>query len=137
MSHRDCGSYRHLVVFHSNAKLHQRQCKRIKGTRQASHDNEHYDNINDHRRTHDLDDRNVDCHNNHVCASKHQRRHRRKGRNRSGSQANLRIQIDIVVGERELPELLAARSAGAAPLHQGQPGYSTRLDRGGDGVACE
>lgn len=32
----------------------------------------------------------------------------------------------------------AVRAAGAAPLHAGQPGYETpRLDRDGDGVACE
>jgi hypothetical protein len=30
-----------------------------------------------------------------------------------------------------------ARADGAAPLYAGQPGYSTRLDRDGDGVACE
>ncbi|MFC4603109.1 excalibur calcium-binding domain-containing protein [Rhodococcus kronopolitis] len=28
------------------------------------------------------------------------------------------------------------RAAGAAPIHRGQPGYSTDLDRDGDGVAC-
>ncbi|MGV9713639.1 GmrSD restriction endonuclease domain-containing protein [Gordonia sp. NPDC003424] len=31
----------------------------------------------------------------------------------------------------------AARAAGAAPLYRGQPGYSSRLDRDNDGVACE
>ena len=32
----------------------------------------------------------------------------------------------------------AVRNAGAAPLHRGEPGYETpRLDRDGDGVACE
>jgi hypothetical protein len=31
----------------------------------------------------------------------------------------------------------AARAAGAAPIHVGQPGYSRRLDRDGDGIACE
>lgn len=31
----------------------------------------------------------------------------------------------------------AARAAGAAPLRRGEPGYSTRLDRDRDGVACE
>ena len=31
----------------------------------------------------------------------------------------------------------AAEVAGAAPLYAGQPGYSTKLDRDGDGVACE
>ncbi|WP_338026339.1 excalibur calcium-binding domain-containing protein [Cohnella algarum] len=31
----------------------------------------------------------------------------------------------------------AAREAGAAPLYVGDPGYSKKLDRDGDGVACE
>ncbi len=31
----------------------------------------------------------------------------------------------------------AARAAGAAPLHVGDPGYRSGLDRDGDGVACE
>lgn len=30
-----------------------------------------------------------------------------------------------------------ARAAGAAPVRRGQPGYSSRLDRDGDGVGCE
>ncbi len=30
-----------------------------------------------------------------------------------------------------------AKAAGAAPLHRGDPGYSSDLDRDGDGVACE
>lgn len=31
----------------------------------------------------------------------------------------------------------AARNAGVAPLYKGDPGYSKKLDRDGDGVACE
>lgn len=31
----------------------------------------------------------------------------------------------------------AARAAGAAPVRRGDPGYSTRLDRDGDGTGCE
>jgi len=31
----------------------------------------------------------------------------------------------------------AVRSAGAAPLRRGEPGYHPQLDRDGDGVACE
>ncbi|MCU1604187.1 MAG: Excalibur calcium-binding protein [Modestobacter sp.] len=31
----------------------------------------------------------------------------------------------------------AARAAGAAPLHRGDPGYSTAMDGDGDGTACE
>ena len=30
-----------------------------------------------------------------------------------------------------------ARAAGAAPLHQGDPGYRSGLDRDGDGIACD
>lgn len=30
-----------------------------------------------------------------------------------------------------------AKAAGAAPIYVGQPGYSTKLDRDKDGVACE
>ena len=31
----------------------------------------------------------------------------------------------------------AARDAGAAPVHRGDPGYAPHLDRDGDGVGCE
>ncbi|MGO4699444.1 MBL fold metallo-hydrolase [Paenibacillus sp. 2TAB26] len=31
----------------------------------------------------------------------------------------------------------AVKAAGAAPIHKGDAGYSTKLDRDGDGVACE
>jgi hypothetical protein len=31
----------------------------------------------------------------------------------------------------------AVREAGAAPIYKGQPGYSTKLDRDGDGIACD
>jgi outer membrane biosynthesis protein TonB len=31
----------------------------------------------------------------------------------------------------------AVRAAGAAPIYRGEPGYSSKLDRDGDGVACE
>lgn len=30
-----------------------------------------------------------------------------------------------------------AREAGAAPIYRGEPGYAKKLDRDGDGVACE
>lgn len=30
-----------------------------------------------------------------------------------------------------------ARAAGAAPIHRGEPGYASKLDRDDDGVACE
>lgn len=31
----------------------------------------------------------------------------------------------------------AVRAAGKAPIRRGDPGYSTKLDRDGDGIACE
>ncbi|NMM24197.1 MAG: DUF1524 domain-containing protein [Phycicoccus sp.] len=31
----------------------------------------------------------------------------------------------------------AVRAAGAAPIHRGDPGYASRLDRDGDGIGCE
>jgi micrococcal nuclease len=31
----------------------------------------------------------------------------------------------------------AARAAGAAPVHRGEPGYAPKLDRDGDGIGCE
>ena len=31
----------------------------------------------------------------------------------------------------------AARAAGAAPIHIGEPGYEPRLDADNDGIACE
>ena len=35
------------------------------------------------------------------------------------------------------PNCAAARAAGAAPVHVGDPGYSTKLDGDRDGIACE
>ncbi|WP_083629596.1 excalibur calcium-binding domain-containing protein [Sphingomonas koreensis] len=35
------------------------------------------------------------------------------------------------------PNCAAARAAAAAPIRAGDPGYSRRLDRDGDGIACE
>lgn len=35
------------------------------------------------------------------------------------------------------PNCAAARAAGAAPLYEGDSGYSLRLDRDRDGIACE
>ncbi|MFI6366029.1 excalibur calcium-binding domain-containing protein [Nocardia sp. NPDC050630] len=35
------------------------------------------------------------------------------------------------------PNCDAARAAGAAPLHRGDPGYRSKLDRDNDGIACE
>lgn len=31
----------------------------------------------------------------------------------------------------------AARAAGVAPIHEGEPGYREEMDGDGDGIACE
>jgi hypothetical protein len=38
---------------------------------------------------------------------------------------------------RPFPNCAAARAVGAAPVMIGDPGYSRRLDRDGDGIGCE
>ncbi|SFD34095.1 excalibur calcium-binding domain-containing protein [Bacillus sp. UNCCL81] len=35
------------------------------------------------------------------------------------------------------PNCSAVEAAGAAPIHRGEPGYSTKLDRDRDGIACD
>ena len=40
-------------------------------------------------------------------------------------------------GSAYYPNCASARAAGAAPIRAGEPGYSRRLDRDGDGIACE
>jgi hypothetical protein len=41
------------------------------------------------------------------------------------------------LGGTHYPNCTAARAADAAPLRRGEPGYRPRLDRDGDGIACE
>lgn len=40
-------------------------------------------------------------------------------------------------GDAYYPNCAAARAAGVAPIRRGQPGYSGKLDRDDDGIACE
>lgn len=40
-------------------------------------------------------------------------------------------------GDTTYANCSAVRAAGAAPIHRGDPGYGSHLDRDGDGVACE
>ncbi|MCB1257107.1 MAG: excalibur calcium-binding domain-containing protein [Microthrixaceae bacterium] len=35
------------------------------------------------------------------------------------------------------PNCAAARAAGVTPIYRGEPGYSSKLDRDGNGIACE
>lgn len=40
-------------------------------------------------------------------------------------------------GGRAFRNCAEARAAGAAPVRRGDPGYSPKLDRDGDGIGCE
>lgn len=42
-----------------------------------------------------------------------------------------------VVSTTSYANCAAARMAGVAPLHRGDTGYAPKLDRDGDGIACE
>ncbi|WP_269456852.1 excalibur calcium-binding domain-containing protein [Bifidobacterium animalis] len=57
--------------------------------------------------------------------------------------ANEKFHIACENGRMAGPLPLSSRNcmhgpqAGKAPLHRGQPGYAPKLDRDGDGIACE
>lgn len=73
------------------------------------------------------------CHNNRKTGDYHC--HRRG----QASQAPSRLGLVSLSGSgggafRNCSE---ARAAGAAPVRAGDPGYSRKLDRDGDGIGCE
>ncbi|UZK71095.1 excalibur calcium-binding domain-containing protein [Sphingomonas sp. S1-29] len=43
----------------------------------------------------------------------------------------------LTKGSGAFANCAAARAAGAAPVRVGDPGYSSHLDRNGDGIGCE
>lgn len=79
------------------------------------------------------------CHNNRKTGDYHC--HRSGGGQPSGyrpstSSASSALQPSDAAGA-PFPNCAAARAAGAAPVRRGDPGYSSRLDRDGDGIGCE
>lgn len=68
------------------------------------------------------------CHNNRKTGEYHCHRNRRP------TQQAPTVQLR---GGVYFANCDAARAAGAAPIHRGQPGYRPALDRDNDGVACE
>lgn len=51
--------------------------------------------------------------------------------------AKVKAAAEAAAADVYYPNCSAVRAAGAAPILVGQPGYSRKLDRDGDGVACE
>lgn len=47
------------------------------------------------------------------------------------------VPTTVSSGSTSYANCAAARAAGAAPVHRGEPGYGPHLDRDGDGVGCE
>lgn len=59
---------------------------------------------------------------------------------RGGSKARVKAParaLGVVSRGASFANCAAARDAGAAPVRRGDPGYSARLDRDGDGIGCE
>ena len=57
--------------------------------------------------------------------------------NTGGSSSSYTPPAQSSGGNVYYPNCDAVRAAGKAPLYRGQPGYSTKLDRDKDGIACE
>lgn len=86
------------------------------------------------------------CHNNRKTGDYHC--HRGPARSnalpRYAPQRSDRLDAPLNLSPRKqrgpgtaFPNCAAARAAGAAPVHRGDPGYGPHLDRDNDGVGCE
>ena len=69
------------------------------------------------------------CHNNRKTGDYHC--------HRAQATAPPTVQSLRSAGKVEFANCAEARAAGAAPVRRGDPGYSRKLDRDGDGVGCE
>lgn len=74
------------------------------------------------------------CHTDHKGGTGYHC-HRKAGSARRASSAQ--ALVGTGAGSTYFANCSAARAAGAAPVRAGQPGYSRKLDRDGDGVGCE
>ena len=74
------------------------------------------------------------CHNNRKTGEYHC--HRGPAAQAPRAAANL-TGARTVRANVEYANCSEARAAGAAPVRRGDPGYSPKLDRDGDGVGCE
>ena len=72
------------------------------------------------------------CHNNRKTGDYHCHRSSRIAR-----KAIAPNRAYTALGSTYFRNCTAARTAGAAPVRVGDPGYARHLDRDGDGVGCE
>lgn len=73
------------------------------------------------------------CHNNRKTGDYHCH----GGNRSSASSASKRRSLLSGSAGGAFRNCTAARAAGAAPVHAGDPGYGPHLDRDGDGIGCE
>ena len=73
------------------------------------------------------------CHNNRKTGDYHCHR----GPAAAAPRANYLTSPSRARAGAEYANCSEARAAGAAPVRRGDPGYSPKLDRDGDGVGCE
>lgn len=59
------------------------------------------------------------------------------GSSRRGSRRSRGMSLRGGGGSAYYANCSQARAEGAAPIRSGDPGYSRKLDRDGDGIACE
>jgi hypothetical protein len=74
------------------------------------------------------------CHNDRKNGGYHCHR---KQSGVGAAPGKVRSFVARAAGGAYYPNCSAARAAGAAPIRRGDDGYSRKLDRDGDGVACE
>lgn len=82
------------------------------------------------------------CHTNRKTGDYHCHRKGAAKPARSPYQSDLNggattLRASSRLGGRVFANCSEARSAGAAPVREGDPGYSRKLDRDGDGIGCE
>lgn len=79
------------------------------------------------------------CHNNRKTGDYHCHRGSAKPAAAPAYESPYRTDLNATSGStgRAFANCSEARAAGAAPVRRGDPGYSGKLDRDGDGVGCE
>lgn len=73
------------------------------------------------------------CHTNHKTGDYHCHR----GARASSPIGTRNVGLVSGRGAGAFKNCTAARAAGAAPVHRGDPGYGSHLDRDNDGIGCE
>lgn len=77
------------------------------------------------------------CHNNRKTGDYHCHGGKATSARSSAAAKAVRLASGGSGGSAYYANCTAAREAGAAPVRAGDPGYSRKLDRDGDGVGCE